>query len=105
MFEAVESLVVEHAELEQRMADPALHADPARAKRVGRRYNELNAVIKTYREWQQAQEDLEAARELELDDEAAELERRVPELAERLEHLLATLEVPTDRAPEGDDGA
>ncbi len=41
--------------------------------------------------------------------------RRTPELrfapdsgvraGERLEHLLATLDVPTDRAPEGDDGA
>ena len=98
MFEAVESLVVEHAELEQRMADPALHADAAQARRVGRRYNELNAVIKTYRDWQQAQDDLEAARELELDDEVADLERRVPELAEKLEHLL----VPRDPADDKD---
>ena len=35
MFEAVESLVDEHAALEQRMADPAVHADPAQAKKVG----------------------------------------------------------------------
>jgi len=88
MFEAVETLIEEHAALEQRMADPALHADAAQAKKVGRRYAELTAVIRTYREWQQAQDDLEAARELELDDEVADLERRVPELAERLQRLL-----------------
>jgi peptide chain release factor 1 len=94
MFEAVESLVEEHAALEQRMADPAVHADPAQAKKVGRRYAELTAVLRTYREWQQVGEDLEAARELELDDEVEELEERLPALAERLQHLL----VPRDPA-------
>ena len=89
MFEAVEQLVAEHAELEQRMADPALHADPVQAKRVGQRYAELTAVVKTYREWQQAIDDAQAARELDMIDEATEFEARVPELAERLQHLLA----------------
>src|SRR5687768_9454365 len=88
MFEAVESLVEEHAALEQRMADPAVHADPAQAKKVGQRYAELTAVLRTYREWQQVGEDLEAARELELDDEVEALEARLPALAERLQHLL-----------------
>jgi peptide chain release factor 1 len=88
MFEAVESLVEEHAALEQRMADPAVHADPAQAKKVGQRYAELTAVLRTYREWQQVGEDLEAARELELDDEVETLEARLPALAERLQHLL-----------------
>ena len=94
MFEAVEQLVAEHAELEQRMADPALHADPAQARRVGRRYAELGAVVKTYREWQQASEDLDAARELDMADEVANLEARVPELSDRLQQLL----VPRDPA-------
>ena len=88
MFEAVESLVEEHAALEQRMADPAVHADPAQAKKVGRRYAELTAVLRTYREWQQAGDDLEAARELDLPDEVEALEPRLHELAERLQHLL-----------------
>ena len=88
MFEAVESLVEEHAALEQRMADPAVHADPAQAKKVGQRYAELTAVLRTYREWQQVGEDLEAARELELDDEVESLEARLPALSERLQHLL-----------------
>jgi peptide chain release factor 1 len=95
MFEAVEPLVVEHAELEQRLADPAVHADPAVAKRVGQRYAELTAVVRTYREWQQVNDDLEAARELAAEDvdsfgaEVTSLEARLPALAERLQHLLA----------------
>jgi peptide chain release factor 1 len=88
MFEAVESLVEEHAALEQRMADPAVHADPAQAKKVGQRYAELTAVLRVYREWKQVGDDLEAARELELDDEVEALEARLPALAERLQHLL-----------------
>ncbi len=78
MFEAVETLVTEHAELEQRMADPAVHSDPAVAKKVGQRYAELTAVVKTYREWQQSLEDVEAARELEMADEVATLETAHP---------------------------
>ena len=88
MFEAVESLVEEHAALEQRMADPAVHADPVQAKKVGQRYAELTAVLRTYSEWKQVGDDLEAARELELDDEVESLEARLPALAERLQHLL-----------------
>ena len=94
MFEAVESLVEEHAMLEERMGDPALHADQAASKRVGQRYAELSAIIRTYREWQQTVDDLEAARELGLDEEAQDAERRVPILAERLQRQL----VPRDPA-------
>jgi peptide chain release factor 1 len=94
MFEAVEALVAEHAELEQQMADPALHGDASRARRVGRRYAELGAVVATYREWQQAVDDLEAARELGLDDEVEELKEQGTALAERLQRLL----VPRDPA-------
>lgn len=94
MFEAVDGLVAEHAELESQMADPALHSDPAAARRVGRRYNELTAIIGTYRELQGAEADLVAARELDLDSDAAELELRIEKLAERLQHQL----VPRDPA-------
>ncbi|GAA2082467.1 peptide chain release factor 1 [Aeromicrobium halocynthiae] len=94
MFEAVESLVEEHAMLEERMGDPALHADQAASKRVGQRYAELSAIIRTYREWQQTVDDLEAARELGLAEEAEDAERRIPVLAERLQRQL----VPRDPA-------
>jgi peptide chain release factor 1 len=98
MFEAVEALLSEHAELERQMSDPATHADPARAKKVGRRYAELGAVVRTYRAWQQSGDDLEAARELELVEDAAELAAQRAELEERLQRLL----VPRDPADDKD---
>jgi peptide chain release factor 1 len=70
-----------------------VHADQAQAKKIGQRYAELTAVLRTYREWQQVGDDLEAARELGADDpsfeaEVESLEARLPALAERLQHLL-----------------
>ena len=97
MFEAVESLVAEHASLEQRLADPAVHADQAEAKRLGQRYAELTQVVRAYREWQTATDDLQAARELDdpdFADEIASLKERIPGLEERLQQLL----VPRDPA-------
>ena len=91
MFEAVDSLVAEHASLEQRLADPAVHADQAEAKRLGQRYAELTQVVRAYQEWLQATNDLIAARELDdpsFADEIATLGQRIPELEARLQHLL-----------------
>ena len=91
MFEAVESLVAEHASLEQRLADPAVHADQAEAKRLGQRYAELTQVVRAYQEWLQATDDLAAARELDdpsFVDEITSLEQRIPAMEERLQHLL-----------------
>lgn len=89
MFEAVESLVAEHAALEQRMSDPALHADPAAARRIGRRYSELTSIVATYRDWQTTGDDLAAAKELELDDEIDALRAHLDEVAAKLQRLLA----------------
>ena len=99
MFEAVEALAAEQAELERTLADPSLHADQAAAKRVNQRYAEVSAVVRTWREWQDLGDDLGAARELSADDEAfaaeaEELAARREEAAERLRRLL----VPRDPA-------
>jgi peptide chain release factor 1 len=88
------SLLDEYTELEQRLADPAIHADQAAARRVGRRFAELTPIHKTAVELVQAREDLAAARELAAEDasfaaEAAALEERVPQLEEKLAELLA----------------
>jgi peptide chain release factor 1 len=93
MFETVEALVSEYAELESRLADPAVHSDQSLSRRLGRRYAELRPVITTYRAWAQAGDDLEAARELGADDqsfraEAEALVEQRAELADRLHVLL-----------------
>ncbi|HET9655672.1 MAG TPA: hypothetical protein VFP72_09985, partial [Kineosporiaceae bacterium] len=51
---AVAPLRSEHAELEQRLADPAVHADPAVARSLGRRYAELTGVVDAFHAWRQA---------------------------------------------------
>ncbi len=103
MFEAVEGLLAEHAEIEQRLVDPATHADARLARELNRRYAELGRIIETWRSWRQLGEDAAAARELAGDDpafaeEAAELAARQDETAERLRRLL----VPRDPADDKD---
>lgn len=93
MFEAVEDLIGEHADLEERLADPAVHADQNEARRLNKRYAELTPVVAVYRRWRRAGEDIEAARELAAEDsgfaaEAKSLEREREELTERLRLLL-----------------
>ena len=102
MFDQVEELVREHAELEQRLADPAIHADQATARKLGRRFAELSPVVGTYNAWRAAEDDLGAARELgEQDpafrDEAVVLEVQRDELAEELRHLLVPRDPDDDR--------
>ena len=69
-FASVAPLVAEHADLEQQLADPALHADAGRARRVGRRYAELGQIVAAHTAWRQLAEDLAAARELGAEDPA-----------------------------------
>jgi peptide chain release factor 1 len=100
MFEAVEGLVAEHAELEEQLAAPETHADQRLAKRLNQRYAELSAVVATWRDWLQLAEDIEAARELASEDpafadEAVVLEARREKAEERLRHLLVPRD-PTD---------
>ena len=91
---AVDDVLSEYAGLEAQLADPELHNDQAAARRVAKRFAELGPVVKCYRELQQAQDDLEAARELADEDasfkeEAARLELVVASLEEQLTDLLA----------------
>ncbi|MFC5910269.1 peptide chain release factor 1 [Streptacidiphilus monticola] len=93
MFEAVEELLSEHAMLEERLADPAVHADPGTARQLSKRYAELTPITRTYRAWKQAGEDIETARELADDDpdfyaEIKSLEAQREELTEQLRLLL-----------------
>ncbi len=99
MFEAVSQLEAEHAELEQRLADPAIHSDQSLARRLNQRYAELSAIVRTHDEWTQLGDDVTAARELAGEDpsfaeEAEKLAKARAAAEERLRHLL----VPRDPA-------
>jgi peptide chain release factor 1 len=99
LFEAAETLLAEHAELEQRLADPRVHADQVLARRLGQRYAELGAIVRAYREWQQLGDDAEAARELAAEDPsfAAEADQLAARRTATEEHLRRLL-VPRDPA-------
>ena len=102
MLEAAAALVVEHAELEDQLADPGVHADPGLARRLGRRYSELTPVVAAYQEWTTAQADVGAAAELARDDasfreELPALEQVRDEAAERLRRLLVPRDPDDDR--------
>jgi len=89
MFEAADSLREEFAELEQQLAQPATHTDLALARRIGRRYAELTPIVKGLAEFDQLTDDLDAARELAVEDEAFADEAH--QLAERLEFVTGRL--------------
>ena len=87
------SLLAEYRDLEAQMGDPALHADPVQAKRVGRRYAELGPIAKTADELAATKDDLETADELAAEDpdfadEAERLRERMPQLESRLAELM-----------------
>ncbi|PJJ61600.1 peptide chain release factor 1 [Compostimonas suwonensis] len=97
MFESVKVLLDEHEDLQEQLADPAVHADAARAKKINRRYAELSQIKSAYERWTQLGDDLEAARELAKDDEA--FAEEVPQLEEQLQtaqEKLRRLLIPRD---------
>ena len=83
----------EHASLQESMADPTLHDDPVRARRVGRRYAELEGILEAADRVASTADDLATARELaELGEDDEELAAETDRLAERLQAERAHLE-------------
>ncbi|WP_066464957.1 peptide chain release factor 1 [Sanguibacter suarezii] len=92
-FAAAEPLLAEHAEIEQQLSEPSVHADAARARTLGRRYAELGQVVAAYRAWHAATEDAAAAAELAAEDasfaqELPALNEAATAAAEKLRRVL-----------------
>ena len=92
-FASVQGLLAEHAEIETALGDPDVHADPGRARQLGRRYAELGRIVAAYHRWEAAGGDAQAARELGADDpafaaEVADLEAVETEAAAELRRVL-----------------
>lgn len=93
MLDSVQPLLAEHTELQTKLSDPALHANPALAKKLNRRYAELSSIVAAYNGVLALTEDLKAAKELAKEDEAfAEEvtlnEERLTAANEKLRRLL-----------------
>ena len=93
MFESIEAMLVEYAELEKQLADPGVPGDQAVARKLGKRYAELGPIVEAYKAYQANAGNIETARELaQIEPEfAAELETLQAERTEielKLQHLL-----------------
>ncbi len=93
MFNQVDVLATEYADLERQLADPSVHADAGRARTLGRRYAELGPIVSAYQRWKTLGGDADAARELAAEDpafakEATRLDAKRDTVAERLTELL-----------------
>ena len=89
MFESATPLLAEHAEIEGRLADPAVHADPGALRRLNKRYAALGPTVAAYREWEAATADLGAARELAGEDPS--FAEELPALEEAAQEAAAAL--------------
>jgi len=94
VFDNAQPLVDEYRDLERQLADPELHADVARSRKVGRRYAALRPVVEGLDQFRRVSEDRAAAAELAADDpsfadELAELDLQLEAATARLTRLLA----------------
>ena len=94
---SVSALLDEHARVQEELSDPAVHADAGRAKKLTRRYAELDKIAAAARHFDQLEADHAAAVELAEDDAdfAAEAKRLSAEM-ETAEGELKDLLVPSD---------
>jgi peptide chain release factor 1 len=95
------ALRAEYADVARELSDPAVHADQARARTLGRRFAELAPIIAAANELDTTHDDLDTARELAAEDEsfvaeAESLSARISELEDRLRELLLPKD-PNDR--------
>jgi peptide chain release factor 1 len=86
-------LVAEYLELQTRLSDPAVHADQATARRLGRRYAELTPIVNTANALEEARGNLTTAVEFTAEDssfaeEVVTLTGQVSDLESKLAELL-----------------
>lgn len=93
MLDSLEALHREHAELQEQLSDASIHQNPALAKKLNRRYAELNSILAAEANLRSLTEDVKATKELAREDEAfaaelPDLEARFTEASEKLRRLL-----------------
>ena len=97
MLDSVQPLLAEHAALQDQLSEASVHANPALAKKLNRRYAELSSIVAAYNQVNEIAEDLAAAKELAKEDESFADE--VPATEERLvaaNEKLRRLLIPRD---------
>ncbi|HEV7887035.1 MAG TPA: PCRF domain-containing protein, partial [Acidimicrobiales bacterium] len=88
MLERLADLEREYDEVVRQLGDPAVLSDQRRLRDVSRRHKQLEPVVRAYRQYRSAMEDLEVGKELGMNDEIHLAESRIAELEEELKVLL-----------------
>ena len=93
MLDSVKGLLAEHKQLQEQLSDAAVHANPALAKKLNRRYAELSAIVAAYDSVNHLTDDLAAAKELAKEDDAfaeevSATEEKLAAATEKLRRLL-----------------
>ncbi|GAB3297739.1 peptide chain release factor 1 [Epidermidibacterium keratini] len=96
-LDSLAGMLNEYAEVEQALADPAVHADQSKARELGKRFAQLGPIVAAARELEQSRDDLQAARELASEDVSfvAEADQLEASIAEQ-EQALRTMLLPRD---------
>jgi peptide chain release factor 1 len=89
MFDKLDEVLAEHAQVEKQLSDPAVHDDQKRARDLGKRYAELTPVVEAYVAYKAVDDDLATAKELAEDD--ASFRDEIPGLEARKDALMQQL--------------
>ncbi|TLU87307.1 MAG: peptide chain release factor 1 [Chlorobium sp.] len=99
MLDKLQSIKEKHLDLEQLLADPKAANDQARFRKLNKEYSDLKEIVQAYDQYAEKKSELEASRQLlkeENDPEMKELvqadinelQKKLPELEQRLKVLL-----------------
>jgi len=99
VFERLDEIERTYGDIERQLADPEVLADQARLVELSKRLAELGEVVRAYRAWRAARDDLDTARQLHreersadgralLDEEIASAQTRLAELDGQLRRAL-----------------
>ncbi|MBI4412420.1 MAG: PCRF domain-containing protein, partial [Deltaproteobacteria bacterium] len=91
MFTKLDEVEKKYKALHDRMADPALHANPVELRKLAREEASLSLVIETYRTYKQKKKELEENKKILAEEKDLGLKEMAREEIERLEPELASL--------------
>ncbi len=97
MFESVDALAAEYAELQVKLGDPAVHADAGLSKKLNRRFAQLSKIMTAHDRLTALRDDLSTAQEYASEDES--MAKEVPTLEAAIEEtteMLRSLLIPRD---------
>ena len=87
MRDKLEKLIAAYQELEQKMVDPAVVSDPKEYARIAKEHANQAELVAKAREYLQAIDDIEAAKEM-LQEDISSNEAKLPDLEDEIKYLL-----------------